>query len=156
LHADSWTDAIPSQPTTFHVIHYSKWDWPLIPVLYIAKVCRHEDSRIRLTLMLQMGGNTPQSTLCCVTFLSKEIWQTFFMTLCTNKFSTGQHRCLSRHDVILHDFVALLAASILQCQTSPHKREQVVLDCSVLCALPNFMKTTFLIAVYFVGIFYLI
>jgi len=49
-----------------------------------------------------------------------------------------------------------LAASILQCQTTPHKREQVVIDCSVLCALPNFMKTTFLIAVYLVGICYLI
>jgi len=45
-------------------------------------------------------------------------------------------------------------SSILQCQTSLHKREQVVIDCSVLCALQNFMKNAFLIAVYLVGIFY--
>jgi len=46
-----------------------------------------------------------------------------------------------------------IAVSILQCQISPRKREQVVIDCSVLCALLSFMKTTFLIAVYLVGIF---
>jgi len=34
------------------------------------------------------------------------------------------------------------------------EREREV-DCSVLCALPNLTKTTFLIAVYLVGIFYL-
>jgi len=43
-------------------------------------------------LVLQMGAEIPQSTLCCVTFLSEEIWQNFCMTLCTNKFSPGQHR----------------------------------------------------------------
>jgi len=45
-----------------------------------------------------------------------------------------------------------LAVSILQCQISPHKREQVVIDCSILYALLNVMKTTSLIAVYLVGI----
>jgi len=45
-----------------------------------------------------------------------------------------------------------LAVSILQCQISLHKCEQVV-DYSILYALLNFMKTNFLIAVYLVGIF---
>jgi len=49
---------------------------------------------------------------------------------------------------------SMYAVSILQCQISTHKREQVVIDCSVLCALLNFMKTTFSIAVYLVGICY--
>jgi len=44
--------------------------------------------------------------------------------------------------------------SILQCKISPRKREQLVIDCFVLYALLNFMKTTSLIAVYLVGIFY--
>jgi len=44
----------------------------------------------------------------------------------------------------LHTILSLfLASCILQCQTSLHKREQVVIDYSVLSALPNFMKTTF-------------
>jgi len=43
----------------------------------------------------------------------------------------------------LHDLVALpIAVSILECYISPHKRKQVVIDCSVLHALLNFMKTT--------------
>jgi len=46
-----------------------------------------------------------------------------------------------------------LAVSILQCQISPHKRDQVVTNCSVLYALLNCMKTTSLIVVYLVEIF---
>jgi len=54
----------------------------------------------------------------------------------------------------VHDLVALPSSEYLRCQISPRKRKQVVVYCSVLCALLNFMKTTFLIAVYLAGIFY--
>jgi len=57
----------------------------------------------------------------------------------------------------LHDLVALPSSEYFKghlTNGSPHKREQVIIDCSVLCALPNFMKTTFVIAVYLVGIVY--
>jgi hypothetical protein len=48
----------------------------------------------------------------------------------------------------------LLAVNILQCLILLHKREQVVIDCSVLCALLEFTKKTFLIAADLVGTCY--
>jgi len=53
----------------------------------------------------------------------------------------------------LHDLVALPSSELL-CQILSHKREQVVINCSVLYALLNFMKTTSLITMCLVGVVY--